>query len=460
MKSYDIIWIGTGQATGTSIPALTKAGKKIAIIEGGRFGGSCINFGCTPTKALVASARVAWHVREAAGYGIEVNDFSVNFDRVMQRQIDIREKGSKGLESWLTGLDHVDVYKEYGRFHDSHTVIVGDEKLRGETIVIHTGARPRKPDIPGLDQVDWLDNDRLLNVDKKPAHLIILGGSYIGMEFSQAFRRFGSEITILEKGDQLMFREDQDVAATAKKIVEKEGVSVQLNAEVQRVAKSPQGVRVEYLKDGTSHLIEGSHLLVAAGRQPNSDGLNLESVRVETLNHGYIKVNDFGQTSIPHIFALGDVNGRGAFTHTSVNDGQVFTDFYLDKGKRKISDRTLIYNLYIDPPLGRVGMNEKMALKSDNNVLMATLPMDKVSRANEKGETDGMIKLLVDADTEQFLGATIFGTGGDEIVSVIATFMAGKQSYKAFQKAVLPHPTVAEMLPFVLNGLEPLKPST
>lgn len=459
MKSYDIIWIGTGQATGTSIPALINAGKKIAIIEGGRFGGSCINYGCTPTKALVASARVAYHLRQAETYGIDVDDFAINFDRVMQRQIDIRQKGSDGLESWLTGLEHVDVYKEYGRFHDSHTVMVGDEKLHGETLVIHTGARPRKPDIPGLDQVDWLDNDRLLNVDKKPKHLIILGGSYIGMEFGQAFRRFGSEITILENGDQLMFREDQDVAEIAKEIVEKEGVSVNLNTEIKRVAKTTDGVKVEFIKEGHSHTIEGSHLLVAAGRQPNSDDLNLDSAGVDTIKHGYIKVNDYGQTNIPHIFALGDVNGQGAFTHTSVNDGQVFTDFYLDKGKRKISDRTLIYNLYMDPPLGRVGMNEKMAQKSDKNVLMATMPMDKVSRANEKGETDGMIKLLVDADTEQFLGATIFGTGGDEIVSVIATFMASKQSYKAFQKAVLPHPTVAEMLPFVLNGLEPLNRS-
>jgi pyruvate/2-oxoglutarate dehydrogenase complex dihydrolipoamide dehydrogenase (E3) component len=459
MKSYDIIWIGTGQATGTAIPSLTQAGKKIAIIEGGRFGGSCINYGCTPTKALVASARVAYHVRQAETYGIDVDDFAINFDRVMQRQIDIRQKGSDGLESRLTGLEHVDVYKEYGRFHDSHTVMVGDEKLHGEIIVIHTGARPRKPDIPGLDQVDWLDNDRLLNVDKKPKHLIILGGSYIGMEFGQAFRRFGSDITILEKGDQLMFREDQDVAEIAKEIAEKEGVSVNLNTEIKRVAKTTDGVKVEFIREDRSHTIEGSHLLVAAGRQPNSDDLNLDFAGVDTIKQGYIKVNDYGQTNIPHIFALGDVNGQGAFTHTSVNDGQVFTDFYLDKGKRKISDRTLIYNLYIDPPLGRVGMNEKMAQKSDKNVLMATMPMDKVSRANEKGETDGMIKLLVDADTEQFLGATIFGTGGDEIVSVIATFMASKQSYKEFQKAVLPHPTVAEMLPFVLNGLEPLNPS-
>ncbi len=457
MQKYDIIWIGTGQATGVTIPKLAQAGKKIAVVEGGPFGGSCVNFGCTPTKTLVASARNAHMVRRSSDFGVNVKDFSVEFDRVMQRQNEIRNNNSKGLEKWLTDMDEVDVYKHYGRFIDEHTVETGSEKIFGETIVIHTGAKARQPEIPGLETVDWLDNVRLLDLKEKPEHLIIIGGSYIGLEFGQAFRRFGCKVTILDKGPQLIFREDNDIAGTAKDILQNEGVSVELNADIREVKTIGGGIRVFFSQNDDQKSVQGSHMLIGAGRRPNTDFLNLKAIDIETKKRGHIAVNNVGQTSIPHIYALGDVNGKGAFTHTSVNDGQVFWDHYSGTGSRKIDDRILIYALYMDPPLGRVGMSEKMARESDKNVLMATLPMEKVSRAIEKDEPAGMIKLLVDADNEQFLGAAIFGTGGDELISTIATFTYGKQSWKTFQQAVLPHPTVAEMLPFVLDSLEPLQ---
>ncbi|MBD3386005.1 pyruvate/2-oxoglutarate dehydrogenase complex dihydrolipoamide dehydrogenase [candidate division KSB1 bacterium] len=457
MKKYDVIWIGTGQATGETVPKLAKAGKEIAILEGGPFGGSCVNFGCTPTKTLVASARDAHMVRRSSDFGVNVEDFSVDFDRVMQRQNEIRHNNSKGLEKWLTDMDKVNVYKHYGRFIDEHTVQAGNETISGESIVIHTGAKAREPEIPGLDVVDWLDNVRLLDLKERPEHLLIIGGSYIGLEFGQALSRFGCEVTILDKGSQLIFREDKDIADTAQKILQNEGVAVELNAAIREVKAVDGGVRVIYRQNEEQKSVQGSHLLVGAGRRPNTDFLNLKAIDIETDKRGHIVVNNVGQTSISHIYALGDVNGKGAFTHTSVNDGQVFWDHYSEKGSRKIDDRILIYALYMDPPLGRVGMSEKMARESDKNVLMATLPMEKVSRAIEKDETSGMIKLLVDADSEQFLGAAIFGTGGDELISTIAIFMYSKQSWKTFQQAVLPHPTVGEMLPFVLDALEPLK---
>lgn len=454
MESFDVIWIGTGQATGAVIPTLSKNGKKIAIAEGGPFGGSCVNYGCTPTKTLVASARAAHMAHRGADFGVTCSNATVDFEAAMNRQKTIRKNGSNGLESWLGSLDGVELHKNYARFEDEHHVRVGDRVISGETIIIHTGARARKPDIPGIDDVDWLDNARLLDLNERPDHLVIIGGSYIGLEFGQAFRRLGSKVTILEKGSQLMFREDPDIAETALDILKKEDIQVQLNVEITGVAKSRSGVRVD---SENAASIKGSHLLIGAGRQPNTDALNLQAAGVETDKRGHVSVNDYGQTNVPHIYALGDVNGQGAFTHTSVNDGEVFLDYFMGDGKKKISDRTLIYNMYIDPPLGRVGMSEKQARQSGRNVLMGTMPMSGVARAKEKDETDGMIKILVDADSKEFLGAAVFGVGGDEIISVIAAFMYTHQPYTVFRRTVLPHPTVAELLPFVLDDLKPLE---
>jgi len=457
MKTYDVIWIGTGQATGTVIPRLSQAGKTVAVVEGGRFGGSCVNYGCTPTKTIVASARAAYMARRGTDFGVNISDFAIDFARVMERQNQTRHSGSAGLENWLGGLNGVDLYKRFGQFDDPHTVRVGDEIISGETIVIHTGARANTPAIPGLETVDWLDNVRLLDLQELPAHLVVIGGSYIGMEFAQAFRRFGSRVTILEKGPQLMFREDADIARAAREILQSEGIEVLLNVDVKRVSQPQTGaVEVAIEHEGRPVTIAGSHLLVAAGRRPNSDQLNLAAAGVNTTERGYIPVNEVLQTNVPHIFAVGDVNGAGAFTHTSVNDGEIFWDNYSGQGDRKLSDRIVIYAMYIDPPLGRVGLSEKEARASDRNILMATRLMKDIARAKEKDETAGLVKILVDADTEEIVGATILGVGGDEIISMFASFMYTKQSYKLFRRAVLPHPTVAELMPWTLDDLAPL----
>lgn len=456
MKSYDVIWIGTGQATGTIVPRLVAAGKTVAIAEGGRVGGSCVNYGCTPTKTIVASARAAHMARRGADFGVMIPEFSIDFDKVMARMNKIRNGGSQGLEGWLAGMEGVDLYKAYAEFVDPHTVRVGDEVIAGETIVIHTGARPRTPAIPGLDQVDWLDNARLLDLPELPQHLVVIGGSYIGMEFGQAFRRFGSEVTILDAGSQLMFREDADIAQAAQEILEGEGIDVHLDVTVERVAQTDEGVEVFLNENGAKTVVRGSHLLVAAGREPNTDRLNLAAAGVASTKRGYVTVNEVMQTNVPHIFAVGDVNGSGAFTHTSVNDGEIFWDFYSGEGDRRRADRTVIYAMYIDPPLGRVGMSEKQARKSGRNILMATRPMSRIARAREKDETAGLVKILVDADSEQIVGATILGVGGDEIINMFATFMQTGQSYKVFRRTVLAHPTVAELMPWILDDLAPL----
>lgn len=456
MKKYDVIWIGTGQATGTVVPRLTNAGKTVAIVEGGRFGGSCVNYGCTPTKTLVASARAAHMARRGPDFGINT-EFSIDFDKVMARQNEIRHGGSDGMEGWLRGMENADVYGEYGRFESPHTVRVGDELIEGETIVLNVGGRARIVPFDGIEEVDWLDNKKLLDLKELPQHLIIVGGSYIGMEFSQVFRRLGSEVTIIEGSAHLMFREDEDIAQAATEVLSGEGINIITNARVQAVAQSePKNIDVTYEIDGETHTVNGSHLLLAIGRVPNSDKLNLEAAGVETNERGYITVNEVTQTNVPHIYAVGDVNGRGAFTHTSVNDGETFWDHYTGEGDRKLSDRDMVYAMFIDPPLGRVGMSEKDARKSGRNVLMATRPMSAISRAKEKDETAGLIKILVDADTEQFLGVAILGVGGDEIINMFPPFMLTGASYKLFRKAVLTHPTVAELLPWILDDLKPL----
>ncbi len=458
MKKYDVIWIGTGQATGTVVPRLVGAGKSVAIVEGGRVGGSCVNYGCTPTKTMVASARAAHMARRGPDFGINVGEFTVDFDKVMERQNNIRNGGSQGMEGWLRGMDNVDFYAEYGHFESDHTVRVGDETIEGTTIVLNVGGRPRVVPIPGIDDVDWLNNARLLDLTELPKHLIVVGGSYIGMEFSQIFRRLGSEVTILEGAPHLMFREDEDIATAAHEVLESEGINVITGAMVQKLAQdAPQDITVTYSSDGEEKTVNGSHLLLAIGRVPNSDKLNLEAAGVEVDERGYIPVNGFTQTNVPHIYAVGDVNGRGAFTHTSVNDGETFWDHYTGTGDRNIDDRLVTYAMFIDPPLGRVGMSEKEARQSGKNVLMATRPMKYISRAKEKDETAGLVKLIVDADTEEILGATILGVGGDEIVNMFTPFMLTHSSYKLFRKAVLTHPTVAELMPWILDDLKPLE---
>ncbi len=458
MKKFDVVWIGTGQATGTIVPRLSKAGKTVAIVEGGRFGGSCVNYGCTPTKTLVASARAAHMARRGPDFGVMTGDVRIDFAKVMARQNKIRHSGSQGMEKWLRNMDGVTVFDGYGRFTGPHTVQVDDEDtIEGETVVINAGGRARIFPIPGVDEVDWLNNARLLDLTELPAHLVIVGGSYIGLEFAQIFRRLGSDVTVIEAAPQLMFREDADIAAATQEILEDEGIVIRTDAKVERLAQeASRQIDVYYEQDGQEKQVQGTHVLLAMGRKPNSDRLNLEAAGVVVDESGYIEVNDVMQTSVPHIFAVGDINGEGAFTHTSVNDGEIFWDFYSGKDDRTLSMRISTYAMFIDPPLGRVGMSEKEARESGRNVLMATRPMKRISRAREKDETAGLVKILVDADTEQFLGAAILGVGGDEVINMFTPFMYTGQSYKLFRKAVLTHPTVAELMPWILDDLAPL----
>lgn len=455
MKKYDYILIGTGQATGTLMGEWSQTDKKVAIIEGDRVGGTCVNWGCTPTKTMVASARAAHMVHRAADFGVNIKgDVEIDFARVMERQNAIRNGNSDNMAAWLDDIS--DLYRGHAQFKSEHTVRVGDEVIEGEFIYIHTGGRARVPNIPGLDEVDYLTNKELLALTELPEHLVIVGGSYIGLEFGQMFRRFGSEVTVLQRGDQLMPREDADIATIAKDVLEGEGMNIVLNANVKRMSKtSSGGVQVTAERDGNDETFSGSHLLLAVGRVPNSDKLNLEAAGVETDERGFIKVNDHLQTNVPHIYAVGDVNGQGAFTHTSVNDGEIILNNQKG-GDRGVSDRILTYAMFIDPPLGRVGMNEKMAKQSDRKMMMGVMEMASIARAKEKDETAGRVKVIVDAETDQFMGATVFGTGGDEIVNMFTVAMYTGVPCRTFRDSVLIHPTVAELLPYIIRDMEPV----
>lgn len=451
MKQYDVIIIGTGQATGTILGRLLELKRSVAVVESDRTGGSCVNWGCTPTKTLIASARVAHVVRRAGEFGIGVPSQTTDFPKVMERVNAIRDAASSGFTKWLE--DTVDYYRGFGRFVDSHTVEVDGTRIRGEQIVIHTGTRSRPLDIPGMDTIGWLDNKGILDLKELPGHLLILGGSYIGMEFGQAFRRLGSDVTILEASPDLISREDNDISAIARKIMEDEGVTCITSATVSEVSRKADGTIAVTFKQGrSSRSIEGTHLLVAVGRLPNSDALQLELAGVHTDERGFIEVDDQCRTSVPHIFALGDVNGKGAFTHTSVHDGQVFLSM-LDGGDKKVTDRIPTYSLFIDPPLARVGMTERQVAKAKIPYLVSTKEVSTISRAKEKSETKGRIKILVDQRDDTILGAAVFGVGGDEIVGMLSLAMQAGLRYQNIQDTVIPHPTVAELIPWMFQDL-------
>lgn len=453
---YDAIIIGTGQAGFPLAGALTDKGWRVALAESSFFGGTCINYGCTPTKTIIASARAAYLARRGADFGVNTGPVSVDFARVMQRKDAVVERFRSGIVEWMEGIDNLTIYREEARFEGPNAVRVGDEVIEGERIYINTGARAFVPDIPGLDSVDYLDNVGMLRLTELPEHLLILGGGYIGLEFGQAFRRFGSAVTIIEAAPKLIRREDDDVAAGAQQILENEGVRVLLNATATRVDPANGGVRMTVEQGGAEHTISGSHLLVAIGRRPNSDRLALDKAGVETRERGYIAVDDHLRTNVPHIWALGDVNGEGAFTHTSYNDHEIVLD-NLNGGNRSLSDRHMTYALYIDPPLGRVGMTEAQVRADGRDALIATMPMSSVSRAIERDETQGFMKVLVDTNTKQFLGASMLGIEGDEIIHIFTDLMYAHAPYTVMQNAMHIHPTVSELLPTLLNGLKPLE---
>ena len=453
MRHFQHAILGTGQATGTLLGALLPTGDSIAVIEGDRVGGTCVNTGCTPTKALVASAKVAHTVRRAPEYGVQPNGIEIDFEAVRARMNRIRDNA--GMVSWISSAESVSLFEDWGRFEGPRQIRVGDEVITSDRIYINAGARPRVPEIPGLETVPWLDHSRFLELTEVPEHLIILGGSYIALEFAQIFRRFGARVTVLERGPQLVFREDADVAESIRDILELEDIDVCLDSSAVRVAPDGAGVAVTILQDGEERLLTGSHFLVAVGRVPNSDLLNAEAAGIQLDERGFIEVDDFCQTSAEGVFAVGDINGHGAFTHTSVNDAEIVLD-QMQGGTRRLSDRIPVYALFIDPALGRVGMTEREAVAKGRRVMKATRPMSRISRAKEMGETLGFAKLLVDGDTDQILGAAILGPGGDEVINMFAAYMYSGLPCMNYRKSVLVHPTISELMPWILDTLEPV----
>jgi pyruvate/2-oxoglutarate dehydrogenase complex dihydrolipoamide dehydrogenase (E3) component len=431
---------------------------RVAIVERKLFGGTCVNTGCIPTKTMVASAYAAHMARRAADFGVTVEGkVSVDMPRVKQRKDAISGASRTGLEAWLKGMKNATVYEGHARFESPREVSVGADRLTADRIFINVGGRAIVPEMPGLGEVEHLTNSSMMKVDFLPPRLIVVGGSYVGLEFAQMFRRFGSEITIIEKGPRLIHREDEDVSAAIKEILEREGIEVRLNANCIRVSKGKDGEIIAHADCATGDLAtSGTHLLLAVGRRPNTDDLGLERASVKVDRHGYILVDDQLRTSTPGIWALGDCNGKGAFTHTSYNDSEIVVANLLDNDPRRVSDRITAYALYIDPPLGRAGMTEAEVRKSGRPALVGKRPMTRVGRAVEKGETQGFMKVVVDAETRQILGAAILGVGGDEVIHSILDVMYAKAPYTVIQRAVHIHPTVSELIPTMLGELQPL----
>jgi pyruvate/2-oxoglutarate dehydrogenase complex dihydrolipoamide dehydrogenase (E3) component len=455
-RKFDAIIIGTGQAGPSLAARLATSDMTVAIIERHKFGGTCVNTGCVPTKTLIASAYAAQVARRGAEYGFVVNgDVRIDMQRVKARKDAISGQSSRDVEEWLRGIHNCTVIQGHARFLSSHTVSVNDEVLQADKFFINVGGRASVPEIPGIHEVPFLTNASMMDIDSLPGHLVIVGGSYVGLEFAQMYRRFGSEVTIVEMGSRLIRREDGDVSEAVREFMELEGVQIRSNAKCISLAKRDSRIVVGIECDEGPPEVLGTHVLLAVGRTPNTSDLGLDRSGVTTDQRGYIVVDDQLQTNVPGIWALGDCNGRGAFTHTSYNDYEIVADNLLNADRRRVSDRIQTYALFTDPPLGRCGMTDAEIRKSGRAALVAKHPMSLVSRAIEKGETQGFIKISIDAETKQILGAAILGTGGDEVVQVLLDLMYAKAPYTVVQRAMHIHPTVAEFLPTVLSKLEP-----
>jgi pyruvate/2-oxoglutarate dehydrogenase complex dihydrolipoamide dehydrogenase (E3) component len=458
MANFDAIVIGTGQ----SGPALTRrlvgAGRKVAIVERKLFGGTCVNTGCTPTKTLVASAYAAHLARRAGDYGVTIGGaVGVDMKAVKARKDAVAGASNRGVERSLKTLEGCTVYEGHARFVAPKTVQVGDQALEAEQIFINVGARAVVPPIPGLDQVAYLTNSSMMDVDFLPPHLVVLGGSYIGLEFAQMYRRFGSAVTVIELAPRLIAREDEDVSLAIADILKGEGIDIRVDSKVVGVEKRGAEIAVNIETAGKRSQVIGSHLLLAIGRRPNTDDLGLDQAGIATDARGYIQVDDQLRTNVPGIWAMGDCNGRGAFTHTSWNDFEIVAANLLDHDPRRVSDRINAYALYIDPPLGRAGMTEAEVRKTGRPALIATMAMEDVSRAYEKGETKGFMKILVDKESKQILGASLLGLSGDEVIHCILDLMYAKAPYTVMQRAMHIHPTVSEFIPTMLGDLVPLQ---
>ena len=454
--SFDAIIIGAGQAGPPLAGRLTDSGMSVALIERKLFGGTCVNTGCTPTKTLIASAYAAHLARRAADFGVTLGgSVEIDMAAVKARKDAVSGTSRQNVETWLRGMERCTVYQDHARFESLREIRVGDERITAERIFINVGGRAAIPDMPGLDRVNYLTNTSILELDAAPRHLVIVGGSYIGLEFAQMYRRFGSAVTIIEKGPRLIAREDEDVSDAVKDILEAEGIAVRLDADC--ISFAPRGTDIAAGVNCTSGAPEivGSHVLLAVGRHPNTDDLGLDQAGVALDKHGYIVVDDQLRTSAPGIWALGDCNGRGAFTHTAYNDFEIVAANLLDNDARRVSDRITAYALYIDPPLGRVGMTEAQAREAGRKIRVGTRPMTRIARAIEKGETLGFMKILVDAETDVILGAAILGVGGDEAIHGVLDIMAAKAPYTILRRSMPIHPTVSELIPTMLGDLRP-----
>ncbi len=455
-QRFDAIVVGGGQAGPSLAVRLAGAGRKTALIERHLLGGTCVNVGCTPTKALVASAHAAHLARRGADFGVNAGQVTVDMRAVKARMDAIVTKSRTGLEKWLQSTPNCTVVRGQAQFVGPQAIRVGDETLEAEKIFLNVGARPRIPEMPGVGTVPFLTSTTILELEQLPSHLVIVGGGYVGLEFAQCFRRFGSEVTVVEKQSRLASREDEDASAVVREIFAAEGINVRVNANCIHLEKNGEGVRVGVECDEGAPHVDGSHVLLAVGRVPNTSDLNLTAAGLETNERGFIPVDDELRTRVSSIFALGDCNGLGAFTHTSYNDYEIVADNLLNGGSRKVSDRILAYAVYIDPPLARVGMTETEVRKSGKPAMIGNRPMSRVGRAIEKSETAGFMKVLVDRETEHILGATIFGTGGDEAIHCILTNMYARQPASLLTHSMHIHPTLAELIPTVLEELKPL----
>ena len=452
---FDAIIIGSGQAGTPLAFKLAEKGKKVAFIEKEHLGGTCLNVGCTPTKTYVASARRMFDAHNGEILGVHIPaGTQLNLGQVKKRKDELIKKSVDGMMSGIEKNKHITFIKGMAKFTGPHTVEVNGEQLSAEKIFINVGARPNIPE--GLKKVNFLTNQSILELDHLPEHLIIVGGSYIGLEFGQMFRRFGSKVTIVEQSDRIISREDEDVSQEIQKVLEREGVEFRLNATCIHASDGKDGKVIISVDCENGHPeVSGSHVLVAVGRKPNTDDLQLDSTGIKTDERGYRQVNDRLETNISGVFALGDCNGKGAFTHTAYNDFEIVYENMFEEANRKVSDRILTYGLFVDPPLGRAGITLQEAKDKKLNVMVGYRAMDRIARAKEKGETDGFIRVIVDKETGEILGATVLGVGGDEIISSILNIMYANVSYTVIRDGVFPHPTVAELIPSLLESLEP-----
>ena len=454
-KSFDAIVIGAGQAGTPLAGRLNAAGMNVALIERKLVGGTCVNTGCIPTKTMVASAYAAHLARRAADYGVTISGpVGVDYKAIKARKDKVSGASRTGLETWIAGMEKCTLYRGHARFESANTVQVGDDLLAAPRIFLNTGGRASVPDLPGVNEVPYLTNASMMDLDVLPSHLIVVGGSYISLEFAQMFRRFGAEVTVIEKSPRLIGREDEDVSAAILSILENEGIAVHVDADDIRFARQGNDIAVSF-SAGRPPAV-GSHVLLALGRTPNTDDLGLDRAGVAVDRRGFIVVDDQLRTSVPGIWAMGDCNGKGAFTHTSYNDYEIVAANLLDNDPRKVSDRIETYALYIDPPLGRCGMTEDAVRKSGRRALVGQRPMTRVGRAVEKGETQGFMKILADADTGEILGCSVLGPGGDEAVHCVLDLMYAKAPVSTLARATHIHPNVSELLPTIAQELKPL----